>query len=433
MILLLYHQKPRAQRKAISTHLAVFSKYKPDDFVYWNVAYGIPDIVVKCNFEAVLFHFTFFIPNINVPFDKEFENWSILNKLDIPKFAIIQDEYVNTDSLCRFLKKFKVETVFTCLPETLYQTVYPFEKSGVKHFYTVLTGYIDEEMVNNYLFKPHNQRTLDVVYRARKMPYNLGTFGTYKWKLTEKFLEINADYKLRMDMSNDPNDFIFGEKWYQFVADSRTILGCESGAGVHDPKGDIRRCCERMVLNDPEVDFETVKTACFGNSDDSFAYYAVSPRHFEAAASRTCQVLIEGSYNDILRPDLHYIPVKKDWSNMDQVMKKIQDIDYCSAIAERTYQDIVTSGRYTYQVFVGQIFDTIKSQTSSMESKYQPKLEAIEKLRQFATKTYLYSPKLYCKNMIVEYTKRFIWYFDLDKTSWFKKLEFFIFKTNTVR
>ncbi|MBP6447507.1 MAG: hypothetical protein KA341_11930, partial [Saprospiraceae bacterium] len=324
MILLLYHQKPRAQRKAISTHLNVFKKYKKDRFVYWNVAYGIPKIVTQCNFEAVLFHFTFFIPNINVPFDKDFKNWEILKAMDNPKFAIIQDEYVNTESLCRFLKEFNVKTVFTCLPSSLYQEVYPLEKSGVENFYTVLTGYIDDDMVRNKAVIPHKKRTNDIVYRARKMPYNLGTFGTYKWKLTEKFLEKNAGYHLKMDISNDPNDFIFGENWYHFVADSRTILGCESGSGIHDPKGDIRNCCEKLVLENPLIDFETVKEACFKNTDDTFPYFAVSPRHFEAAASKTCQVLIEGEYNGILKADVHYICIKKDWSNLDIVMSKIQ-------------------------------------------------------------------------------------------------------------
>jgi hypothetical protein len=411
----------------------VFKKYKSEHFVYWNIAYGIPEIVEKCHFEAILFHFTFFIPNINVPFDKEFENWKILKKLNIPKFAIIQDEYVNTDSLCRFLKEFKVETVFTCLPSTLYQTVYPFEKSGVKNFYTVLTGYIDEEMINNSLNKPHNERTLDVVYRARKMPYNLGTFGTFKWKLTEKFREINKDYKLKMDVSNDPNDFIFGEKWYQFVADSRTILGCEGGSGIHDPNGAIRKCCEKMLLSNPDADFETVKLACFKEKDDKFPYFAVSPRHFEAAASKTCQVLIEGNYNDILKPDLHYIPVKKDWSNLGDVMKKIQQIDYCASVAENAYRDIVLSEKYTYKNFVDLIFNNIKSQTKGREINVTSNHKAIQKLIKYSEQIYLYSPKLYGKNLLIEYTKRFIWYLNLDKTSWFKKLEFFIFKTNTVR
>lgn len=397
------------------------------------MAYGIPKIVTQCNFEAVLFHFTFFIPNINVPFDKEFNNWEILKKLEVPKFAIIQDEYVNTESLCRFLKDFKVETVFTCLPSSLYQTVYPLEKSGVKHFYTVLTGYIDEEMVENSVIIPHKDRANDIVYRARKMPYNLGTFGTYKWKLTEKFLEKNVGYHLKLDVSNDPNDFIFGEDWYQFVANSRTILGCESGSGIHDPNGAIRTCCEKMTLENPNVDFDTVRDKCFKENDNIFPYFAVSPRHFEAAASKTCQVLIEGNYNGILKADEHYISIKKDWSNLDEVLQRIKQIDYCESMADKAYNDIVASGKYTYKAFVDFIFSKIIHQTEITGKNRQPNMIAINTLHRYAERIYLFSPKLYCKNLLIEYTKRFIWYFNLDKTTWFKKIEFYIFKTNTVR
>ena len=39
---------------------------------------------------------------------------------------------------------------------------------------------------------------------------------------------------------------------------------------------------------------------------------ALSSRHFEAIGTKTCQVLLEGSYNGILVPEVHYVGVKKD-------------------------------------------------------------------------------------------------------------------------
>ena len=45
----------------------------------------------------------------------------------------------------------------------------------------------------------------------------------------------------------------------------------------------------------------------------------ISPRHFEAAAFRVCQVLFEGRYAGVMEPMRHYIPLRKDFSNFDEV------------------------------------------------------------------------------------------------------------------
>ena len=42
-------------------------------------------------------------------------------------------------------------------------------------------------------------------------------------------------------------------------------------------------------------------------------YLTMSPRVFEAAAVRSCQILFEGRYSGILEPMVHYIPLKKDF------------------------------------------------------------------------------------------------------------------------
>ena len=55
--------------------------------------------------------------------------------------------------------------------------------------------------------------------------------------------------------------------------------------------------------------------------DGRLQLFAISPRHLEACATRTCQVLVEGEYSGVLRPGEHYIPVRKDLSNLDDVLE----------------------------------------------------------------------------------------------------------------
>jgi len=434
MILILYHQKPRQQRKAISNHLLAFGKNPNVQVEYWNVAYGLPSVLANCGFDAVLFHFTFFLPNINKKFDHQFRHWGVLKQMNVPKSALVQDEYVNTQSICNFLKEFNVETVFTCLPESLHQIVYPSSYTGVKHFHTVLTGYIDEEFVTSQkdITKSHSNRSMDIVYRARKMPYNLGIFGTYKSKLTDVFLAATSKETFSVDLSNDPNDFIFGDDWFRFVGDSRTILGCEGGASLHDPDGTIRACCNKILNSQANTDFEQVKEICFKNQDEKFPYYAISPRHFEAAILKTCQVLLEGQYNGILQADVHYIPIKKDFSNIDDVMEKIKNIPYCQQMAEKTYEDIVLSGRYNYQYFINFVLQNVLLH-SNMNNLDKSEQKALKKLKYLNLHPYLVSPFLYIRMRAIETVKKLIWWTGIDKMLWFKKVEYLLFGSNAVR
>jgi hypothetical protein len=79
----------------------------------------------------------------------------------------------------------------------------------------------------------------------------------------------------------------------------------------------------------------------------------ISPKIFEAIACRTALVLFEGRYSGVLEPGKHFLPLKKDFSNVDEVLAKLHDDTFLEALTERAYQDIIGSGRYTYQAFIG--------------------------------------------------------------------------------
>ena len=54
--------------------------------------------------------------------------------------------------------------------------------------------------------------------------------------------------------------------------------------------------------------------------------------------------------------DIHYIELQKDFSNIEDVMKKVNDDDFLQNMANRAYKDIVKSRKYSYKEFVN-IFD----------------------------------------------------------------------------
>ena len=75
----------------------------------------------------------------------------------------------------------------------------------------------------------------------------------------------------------------------------------------------------------------------------------------------TCQVLTEGYYNGILIPNVHYIPLKKDFSNIDEVIRRIkEDIDR-NFLIKNAYNDIVESEKYNINKYLILILNQIMS------------------------------------------------------------------------
>lgn len=353
VLILYYQQYENGIRNTVKEHLYSFRRYSEEQYYYLNIAGGIPSYLGKIRFDLVIYHYTLcacrFQPGF---FDTIESRWQRLKSLSGYKAAMPQDEYVNSESLCRLFKNFGIQTVFTCLPESEWSKVYPLDKSGVHDFVTVLTGYVDENVISTLAAYNTDVRSIDVGYRARKNPYSLGRHATIKWRVAEVFRARQPQSSLHLDISTDPADVFFGEDWYRFLCQCRTILGCEGGASLHDPDGSIERAVAAFLKQHPDATFEETEQACFPGKDGNLVLFALSPRHFEACITRTCQVLVEGEYGGIFKPGIHYIELKKDWSNLNEVLGKIADHGYCRSIAENAYRDIVASGRYTYGRFV---------------------------------------------------------------------------------
>jgi len=82
------------------------------------------------------------------------------------------------------------------------------------------------------------------------------------------------------------------------------------------------------------------------------SYYAkaISSRHFDAIGTKTLQILIEGKYNNILIPDEHYISLKRDFSNIEEVIEKFKDKSYCIKIVNQAYEYIISKHTYKHRL-----------------------------------------------------------------------------------
>ena len=157
---------------------------------------------------------------------------------------------------------------------------------------------------------------------------------------------------LRVDITTRPEDTLLGDDWYRWLARCRYTIGVEGGASVLDRDGSVLACTERVAAERPGAGFEELEAACFPGRDGELALRALSPRHLEACATRTAQILVEGDYNGVLEPDRHYIPLRRDFSNLDEVLDLVAADAERERVAAAAYEQVVASGRWTYRRLV---------------------------------------------------------------------------------
>ena len=139
------------------------------------------------------------------------------------------------------------------------------------------------------------------------------------------------------------------------------MIGAESGASIIDFDGQLERLVDDYCARNPKADFEEVFDLFLAPFEGSLRLHQISPRCFEAAALRTPMILFEGDYSGILKPDRHFIPLKKNFSNFDEVLGKLADTNALQAMADRTYAEVAANTRYHYSAFI-EIIDGVLAQ-----------------------------------------------------------------------
>lgn len=371
-ILVLFSLNERTTRSTIHEHLYSFRKYnKEDQFHYVNIFNTIPSFLLRIKYDAIILHYTFLGEK---RFLAESEPWihkmRRLKQLQGYKIAIPQDEYDHTDRLCELFKESGINILYTCFTnEADIEMAYPYSKSGLTKIKKVFTGYIDERKISLLQSKclPYDQRITDIGYRGRKLPAYLGKHGQLKYELVNVFNDALMSREFVTDIRNTNDNFLvenmesikLGFSWYDFLLSCKAFIGCEGGSSLIDPTGLIQRKVKEFVSLNPEASFEEIEHNCFKDQDFNIRCLALSPRHFEAAMTKTLQILVEGEYGGIFKPWVHYVPLKKDFSNIDDVLTFLKNVEACEQIISTAYNDIVLSGNYTYRKFVSHIRNEI--------------------------------------------------------------------------
>ena len=336
---LLLYALPRQTDGTVGNHIRALGTLEGFDCRSLNVAWQLPTRLDLDRFDVVIVHYSLMASeSTDGPISLSDESIARLGRARTVKCVFMQDEHRNVKQTLAALRALHAEVFFTCMPEAIMADVYPPSALPGINLVNVLTGYVDESLLTRKS-RPFSERPIDVGYRARKVAYWLGKLALEKWTIAERFARDTQGYGLVCDISTREQDRLYGTEWIEFLGSCKAVLGTESGASVVDLDGTIRQAVDAAVARNPALTFEEAQARYFAEADGHFSMAQISPRCFEAAALKTLMILYEGEYSGRLEPYRHYVPLKKDHSNISEVIDIVRDPARAQKIIETAYHE----------------------------------------------------------------------------------------------
>lgn len=379
-ILLLYHHYLAPSAATIMQHVESFENNSK--FKVWklNTELGFPRELSRLRFNVIVLHYSLFGFHTYY-LDEMFRSYLKKNN-HAYKVIFLQDEYQYCQQRFEFLDEFGINCIFTLLEPTEHAKVYGNCHKVERIEYT-LAGFVNDELFNlgRLYGKKDADRSIDIGYRGRELPVYMGREAFEKTNIAHEFSHRLIGQNLKTDIFTGEDNRIYGDKWYQFLANCRAVLGVEAGVSIFDLTDEVILEYKRLEKEKGKgnVSYEDFPIELLERTEGKVYYRMISPRHFEAAALGVCQILFEGRYSGILTPGEHYIPLKKDFSNFEKVITQFRDPDVRNRIQDAAYRDLITSKKYTYACFV-ENFDRVLDEQKVLTSDCDVHPEMISEL-----------------------------------------------------
>lgn len=366
--ILLLCDDPRAIAATVGDHIRAFSQYSRHRWWTLSMLGDLPTAIDLDRFDAAVVHYTLVASS---EFYLSSAARQRLSQFKGLKLIFIQDEYRFVDRSTAAMREIGVDVLFTCAPPEVMAKVYPPEKLPGVVVTNVLTGYVPFRLLGRSVPKV-SERPIDIGYRGRNVPAWLGELGQEKIRIGVRMLEEAPAHDLKIDISFREEDRLYGDDWINFVSSCKAMLGVESGASLVDFTGEIQRKVEKHVALHPAATFEELRDLYFSAEEGNISFAQISPRCFESAALRTLMILYEGAYSNILLPWRHYVPLKKDHSNILDVVAALRDPERMEEITSRAYDEIANNPAYSFEQAVRDVDAVIDRTITGIHLSQKP-------------------------------------------------------------
>ncbi len=365
----------------VGDHIDAFRRFSRHNVVALDSVIASKLDIDLTNFDAIVFHYSIVIST------PHYLPAAFIDKLaafEGPKILFIQDEFRWVDRTTDTIKRLGISVIFTVVNDDVVRKIYRDSYFDTVRFEPTLTGFVPEDLIARPT-PEYGDRAIDVSYRARKLPGWCGSFALQKWQIGERFLCDAERYGLKCDIATSETSRMYGENWVKFIANSKAVLGTESGASFVDYSGDVHLHVEDYEALHPYASFDDIRDRFLEGRDGEVVIRVISPRCFEAASLRTLMIMYPAEYSGILKPWRHYVPLERDHSNMDEVVAVLRDSKHAGEIIETAYEEIAKSARWTYNAFINHFDDVIHDVApKAAERDLRPEQVEAEMARQLA-------------------------------------------------
>lgn len=204
---------------------------------------------------------------------------------------------------------------------------------------------------------PWRERLTDIGYRSDESPIYLG--HTERRDIAEYVSTHGPQCGLKVDISLKQSDR-FGERgWAEFLNQCKGQLGTEAGGDYFELTDETRIKYRDYIAANPCATDDEIISRFFKGYVNPIPMRVITGRIVEAAATKTVQVLFEGHYSGYFKPDIHYIPLRKDFKNFAEVVEKFRDENYCRAVTENAYELVLRE--LTYDKLIDKFCEALDS------------------------------------------------------------------------
>lgn len=356
--ILIVYAASQTYTATVFEHLDAFRKYSDSECSYVNIDEFNKRNLDLLQFDVVIVHYS-----VRLPFSQ-------LHKSAIAKMQgytglkvlFIQDEYDNTGFSKQIIGEIGFNLVYSVVPERSMEKIYPKNEFPGTRFISCFTGYVPDNLAEEIgLHIKPSKRQLSVAYRGRPLPIWYGKLGEEKVTIGRKVKEYCETRGISCDIAWEESARIYGKDWYKFVSTAKSMLGSESGSNVFDWNGSLRQEIQQYCQQNPAASQADIYQQLVKHREIEGLMNQISPRIFEMAAAKTVMILLEGEYSGVLKPNVHYLSLKKDFSNLGEIFETLSDGQLVDNMVERTFKDIILSGKYSYQNFIKSVDAEFKS------------------------------------------------------------------------
>ncbi len=398
---------PKKRRRAVIDLEHFFLDCFPEyNHIIHDGSLSPPSYLSEIKWDAILIGSTFLCKVVHPEeFAKAKKDFSWIKDSESIKFAFPQDDYYCSNILDQWMVDWNIDFVYSVLFEHR-ETLYPkYMRHG--EIRKGFTAYIKNSWIEKWKNpKKIGDRSIDISYRSSNLGAYCGTVGFIKGNIGNIFKNKTKDLNLNIDISSDEKDAIPGDQWHEFMEDSKFCLATPSGSSLLDPNGDFRKKITDYVKENPKKNFFEISQYCFPGQDKKYNFTALSPRNLEAALCETVQIATIGNYSDLMQPYEDYIPLDEDCSNIEEVLKLINDKEICRKIAKNFKAKILNTPELYLNNHANEVNQTIikYKQKHSIVSDDLIRLRNYKKFERTNLKVFwlIYSFKQYIK-LIIKY------------------------------